>query len=85
MVLVHAMFGSNLDNTLILMIIIGVIIGGVAAAFFAAGTKGKKEQSKHPMMVLAQEAVNSVPTVAPKLGTHKSSAQTAELKFNFFY
>ncbi len=34
-----AMFGSNLDNTLILMIIIGVIIGGVAAAFFAAGTK----------------------------------------------
>jgi hypothetical protein len=37
-----AMFGSNLDNSLILMIIIGVIIGGVAAAFFAAGTKGKK-------------------------------------------
>jgi hypothetical protein len=36
------MFGSNLDNSLILMIIIGVIIGGVAAAFFAAGTKGKK-------------------------------------------
>src|SRR6185436_11853454 len=37
-----AMFGSNLDNSLILMIIIGVVIGGVAAAFFAAGTRGKK-------------------------------------------
>jgi hypothetical protein len=46
--------------------------------------KVKKERSKHPMMVLAQKAVNSVPTVAPKLGTHKSSAETAELKFNFF-
>jgi hypothetical protein len=44
-----AMFGSNLDNSLILMIIIGVIIGGVAAAFFAAGTKGKKRtiQASH--------------------------------------
>jgi hypothetical protein len=37
-----AMFGSNLDNTLIMIIVIGVIIGGVAAAFFAAGTRGKK-------------------------------------------
>jgi hypothetical protein len=37
-----AMFGSNLDNTMIMIIIIGVVIGGVAAAFFAAGTRGKK-------------------------------------------
>jgi hypothetical protein len=37
-----AMFGTNLDNTMIMIIVIGVIIGGVAAAFFAAGTRGKK-------------------------------------------
>jgi hypothetical protein len=37
-----SMFGYNLDNTMIMIIIIGVVIGGVAAAFFAAGTRGKK-------------------------------------------
>jgi hypothetical protein len=37
------------------------------------------------MMVLAQEAANFVPTVVTKLGNHKSSAETAEPKFNFFF
>lgn len=38
-----AMFGSNLDNTMIMIIIIGVVMGGVAAAFFAASSRGTKK------------------------------------------
>ena len=37
-----AMLGTNLDNTLIMIVIMTIIIGGVAGAFFAAGGKGKK-------------------------------------------
>ena len=39
-----AMFGTNLDNTVLMIIVITVIIGGVAAAFFiASGVSGKKK------------------------------------------
>jgi len=38
-----AMFGTNLDNTVLMIIIITVIIGGVAAAFFIAGGVTKKK------------------------------------------
>jgi hypothetical protein len=40
-----AMFGTNIDNTVIMIIIIAVVIGGVSAAFFAASTAGKKKRS----------------------------------------
>jgi hypothetical protein len=36
-----AMLGTNLDNTVIMIAIMTVIIGGVAGAFFAAGGKGR--------------------------------------------
>lgn len=36
-----AMLGTNLDNTVIMIVIMTVIIGGVAGAFFAAGGKGR--------------------------------------------
>ena len=40
-----AMFGTNLDNTVLMIILITVIIGGVSAAFFAAsGVSGKKKK-----------------------------------------
>jgi membrane protease subunit (stomatin/prohibitin family) len=35
------MLGTNLDNTVIMIAIMTVIIGGVAGAFFAAGGKGR--------------------------------------------
>ena len=39
-----AMFGTNIDNTVIMIIIIAVVIGGVSAAFFiAAGSTGRKK------------------------------------------
>jgi hypothetical protein len=38
-----SMFGYNLDNTMIMIIIIAVVFGGISAAFFALGTKGKKK------------------------------------------
>jgi zinc-ribbon domain len=39
-----AMFGTNLDSTVLMIIMITIIIGGVAAAFFvASGVKGKKK------------------------------------------
>ncbi len=38
-----AMFGTNLDNTVIMIVAIVVIMGGVSAAFFAAGrTTGRR-------------------------------------------
>ncbi len=37
-----AMFGTNLDNTVLMIIIITVIMGGISAAFFAAGGSGRK-------------------------------------------
>lgn len=37
-----AMFGTNLDNTVLMIIIIVVIMGGISAAFFAAGGGSKK-------------------------------------------
>ena len=37
-----AMFGTNLDNTVLMIIIITVIMGGISAAFFAAGGSSKK-------------------------------------------
>lgn len=37
-----AMFGTNMDNTLLMIILIGVIMGGTSAAFFAAGGLSKK-------------------------------------------
>ena len=37
-----AMLGTNLDNTVIMIVIMTVIIGGVAGAFFAAGGKRGK-------------------------------------------
>ncbi|TVP41461.1 zinc ribbon domain-containing protein [Candidatus Nitrosocosmicus arcticus] len=40
-----AMFGTNLDNTVLMIIIITVIIGGVAAAFFIAGGSTKKKKT----------------------------------------
>jgi hypothetical protein len=33
-----SMFGYNLDNTMIMIIIIAVVFGGISAAFFALGT-----------------------------------------------
>lgn len=40
-----AMFGTNLDNTVLMIIVITVVIGGVSAAFFAAsGVSGKKKK-----------------------------------------
>jgi len=39
-----AMFGTNLDSTVLMIILITVIIGGVAAAFFiASGVSSKKK------------------------------------------
>ncbi|MDQ3085128.1 MAG: zinc ribbon domain-containing protein [Thermoproteota archaeon] len=40
-----AMFGTNLDNTVLMIIIITVIIGGVAAAFFIAGGSTRKKKT----------------------------------------
>lgn len=40
-----AMFGTNLDNTVLMIIIITVIIGGVAGAFFIAGGMTKKKKT----------------------------------------
>ncbi|VFJ13223.1 zinc ribbon domain-containing protein [Candidatus Nitrosocosmicus franklandus] len=37
-----AMFGTNLDNTVLMIIIIAVVMGGISAAFFAAGRTGSK-------------------------------------------
>ncbi len=43
-----AMLGTNLDNTVIMIAIMTVIIGGVAGAFFAAGGKGRgKKRTMH--------------------------------------
>ena len=39
-----AMFGTNLDNTVIMIIVIAVVIGGVSAAFFAASTSSRKRR-----------------------------------------
>lgn len=39
-----AMFGTNLDNTVLMIIAITVIIGGVAAAFFIAGGRTTKKK-----------------------------------------
>ena len=39
-----AMFGTNLDSTVIMIIVIAVVIGGVSAAFFAASTTGRKRK-----------------------------------------
>jgi hypothetical protein len=39
-----AMFGTNLDNTVLMIIVIVVIMGGISAAFFAAG-KGAKART----------------------------------------
>jgi hypothetical protein len=38
-----AMFGTNLDDTVLMIIIITVVMGGMAAAFFVAGSVGKKK------------------------------------------
>jgi hypothetical protein len=38
-----SMFGYSLDNTVIMIIVIAVVFGGISAAFFAMGTKGKKK------------------------------------------
>lgn len=40
-----AMFGTNLDNTVLMIIIITVIIGGVAGAFFIAGGMTTKKKT----------------------------------------
>lgn len=40
-----AMFGTNLDNTVLMIILITVIMGGMAAAFFVAGSVGKKKKT----------------------------------------
>jgi hypothetical protein len=40
-----AMFGTNLDNTVLMIIAITVIIGGVAGAFFAAGARTPKKKT----------------------------------------
>ena len=40
-----AMFGTNLDNTVLMIIIITVIIGGVAGVFFVAGGMTKKKKT----------------------------------------
>ena len=37
-----AMFGSNLDSTVLTIIVIVVIMGAISGAFFAAGKTGKK-------------------------------------------
>ena len=37
-----AMFGTNLDNTVLSIVIIVAIMGGISAAFFAAGRSSKK-------------------------------------------
>ena len=39
-----AMFGTNLDSTVIMIIVIAVVIGGVSAAFFAASTSSRKRR-----------------------------------------
>ena len=40
----NAMFGTNLDSTVLMIILITVIIGGVSAAFFiASGVSSKKK------------------------------------------
>ena len=40
-----AMFGTNLDSTVMMIIVITVVIGGVAGAFFIAG--GMTSKKKH--------------------------------------
>lgn len=40
-----AMFGTSLDNTVLMIIMITVIIGGVAAAFFIAGGRSGKKKT----------------------------------------
>ena len=40
-----AMFGTNLDSTVLMIIVITVVIGGVAGAFFIAG--GMTSKKKH--------------------------------------
>jgi len=39
-----AMFGTNIDQTVIMIIVIVVIIGGVSAAFFAASTSAGRRR-----------------------------------------
>lgn len=39
-----AMFGTNIDSTVIMIIVIAVIIGGVAAAFFVASTSAGRKK-----------------------------------------
>jgi len=51
-----AMFGTNLDSTVLMIIAITVIIGGVSAAFFiASGVSGKKK----PLAVSADGTTTS--------------------------
>lgn len=42
-----AMFETNLDNTVLTIIIIAIIMGGISAAFFAVG--GRKKYSETPI------------------------------------
>ena len=39
-----AMFGTNIDSTVIMIVVIVVVIGGVSAAFFAASTSAGRRR-----------------------------------------
>ena len=51
-----AMFGTNLDSTVLMIILITVIIGGVSAAFFIASGVSKK---KKPLAIGADGTTTS--------------------------
>ena len=52
-----AMFGTNLDNTVLMIILITVIIGGVTAAFFTAS--GVSSKKKKPLAIGADGTTTS--------------------------
>ena len=86
MVLVLSMFGYNLDNTMIMIIIIAVVFGAISAAFFTMG------RSKKRPIEASVDGYNTDGGGSGKFCTScgapagiQSSAEIVELKSNFFF
>ena len=82
------MFGYSLDNTVIMIIVIAVVFGGISAAFFTMGTKGKKKHLEASVDGYSSGGGSSSGKFCTRTAVRqqetKSSVETAELKFNFF-
>jgi divalent metal cation (Fe/Co/Zn/Cd) transporter len=66
-----AMFGTNLDNTVLMIIIITVVMGGMAAAFFIAGSVGKKKK----ILAVASDGTSTSGKFCTNCGTQIGDGQ----------